>query len=151
MIAILPIAPEYPQLDPRRLPIRCAEERACFVRDDGPAGDGKREAEPPDAAQARPGPELRVSRGLPDSRTPHGAERRGEGAVDPVERGKVVEQVVWVVDRQPPSDGGPGYRRGLAAREPNLGPEVAPVNDEPEGDVQAAGPVHPSTIPTGLQ
>src|SRR5690349_6057879 len=90
--------------------------------------------------------------GFPNSGPADESQGRGEPAVDAVERDKVVEQVVWVVGREPPRDGGPGRPRGLAPGDPKFGLDVATasVKDEWEVDVETPGPLDSLTIRSSM-
>src|SRR5712691_7527285 len=103
-----------------------------------PARDRKREVKLQDSQDSRPWHEVHVPRRLPDPRAADEAKRRGEAAVDAVQRDEVVEEIVRVVGRDPPREGSPGHPRRLAARDPDLGLEVGSVDDEREVDVQPA-------------
>src|SRR5436309_15488313 len=61
VIAILPIAPQHPPFEPRRLPVSAPEGRAALVRDDVPARDGKREVQLADPQYAGTGHEVLMS------------------------------------------------------------------------------------------
>src|SRR4029077_10329674 len=90
--------------------------------------------------------------GFPNPGPADESQRRREAVVDAVERDKVVEQVVWVVGRKPPRDGGPGDPWGLAARDPELGLDVAAasVEDQWKVDVETPGPLDSLTIRSGM-
>src|SRR5690349_4267026 len=93
-----------------------------------------------------------MPRGFPDYGPADESQGRGEPAVDAVERDKVVEQVVWVVGREPPRDGGPGHPRSLAPGDPEFGLDVAAasVKDEWEVDVETPGPLDSLTIRSSM-